>query len=208
MKKEEENMDWEKESPQLATLNKSNSFYVPDNYFENLSEQIINQVALKEINLNDLGFNTPSGYFENFENQLYSKIKLEEKTNLLIENNYGFEVPENYFEKSKIKIVEGISTKNKSNTKVTSLKFIRYAAAACILLTTTFGIYFNIQQTKNINYQLSKISNEEIETYLNQNIDASDVTLILQNLESKPVFTIEQSQLSDVEIKNYLDSTY
>ena len=207
MNKEDKNMEWEKEAPLLTAVNRENCFNVPINYFENLSEQIINQIKLAEIADQDLGFKTPFGYFDSLEEQIFAKINLKEKLGDISDNHHGFNIPENYFEPSKLRIEKSISGKKQSLRKILTINFIRFAAAACILLTTSVGIYFNIQRTSSIHYKLSRVSDEEIETYLNQNIEAADMPIILQNLENKPIFTIEQNQLSNDEIKNYLDLT-
>ena len=207
MNNEDENMDWEKDAPQLAAVTKENCFDVPAHYFENLSEQIINQIKLAEIADQDLEFKTPAGYFDNLEDQIFAEIALDEKLGDLSANNHGFVTPENYFDPAKLKIEKAILGKKQSFRKILTINFIRFAAAACILLTTSVGIYFNIQRTSSIHYKLSRVSNEDIESYLNQNIDAADMPIILQNLENKPIFTIEENQLSNDEIKNYLDLT-
>ena len=207
MNKENENMDWEKDAPQLAAIKVENCFNVPVNYFENLSEQITNQIKLAEIADQNLGFKTPNGYFDSLEEQIFAKINLEEKLGNSSANHQGFNIPENYFEPSKLRIEKALPGKKQSLRKILTINFIRFAAAACILLTTSVGIYFNIQRTSSIHYKLSRVSDEEIETYLNQNIEAADMPILLQNLENKPVFTIEQNQLSNDEIKNYLDLT-
>lgn len=205
MNKEDLNMDWEKDAPQLAGIKVENCFSIPAHYFENLSEQITRQIKLAEIADQDLGFKTPVGYFGSLEEQVFSKINLEEKLGDISANHHGFNIPESYFESLKLKTEKAILVKKPSLRKTLTINFIRFAAAACILLTTSVGIYFNIQRTSSIHYRLSKVSNEDIETYLNQNVEAADMAIILQNLENKPVFTIEQNQLSNDEIKNYLD---
>ncbi|TKB98894.1 hypothetical protein [Pedobacter cryophilus] len=205
-KEEDDNMNWEKDAPLLNSIEKSNSFSMPDGYFENLSENIINQISLENLASKSSAFKTPHSYFENFESQLFSKIALEDKKEEFTKNDAGFKTPINYFEISKKQL--NTNTKKQKQAKILTLNLIRFAAAACILLTTTLGIYFNVQRTNSINYQLSKVSDEDIETYLKQNTDATDVPLILENLEDQPIFTLDQNQVTDEEIKNYIESTY
>jgi hypothetical protein len=205
-KEEDDNMNREKDTPLLNALGKINSFSVPDSYFKNLSENIINQISLENLSLKSSSFKTPNSYFENFESQLFSQIALENLKEEFAKNDAGFETPVNYFEISNKQLNPNF--KKPKQAKISNLNLVRFAAAACILLTTTLGIYFNIQRTNSINYQLSKVSDEDIENYLKQNIDATDVPTILENLDDRPIFTFDQNQVTEEEIKNYIESTY
>lgn len=204
MNKEEEYMDWEKDAPLLASLKKEQPFNVPDGYFEHLTAQIISEVKLES--LKQTSFSTPENYFFNLKSQLLSQIILEEIKEDVIKENTGFTVPANYFTTSASEIQRSVIGQKKK-TRILKLSFIRYAAAACILLTTSFGIYFNIQQTSSLSSQLSKISNDDLEYYLQQHTDATDLPVIIDHLEDKSIFDIDKSQLSSSELNDLLELT-
>jgi hypothetical protein len=97
-----------------AMKGKANGFVVPENYFEELPDQIVVRVALpeggefpvsesyfiqseEEINAGTLipmenGFNVPEGYFENFEANLEARLHLESHL-----PKTESEIPEGYF---------------------------------------------------------------------------------------------------------------
>lgn len=208
MSNKEENIDLAIEAPFLAALNKEPVFFVPNQYFETLKDQITSQIELEEIGKKNNAFETPKEYFENSAANLLARITIEEKIENTTSNQNGFTIPENYFSISKSNIENSLGLKKQKTAKIINLSFIRIAAAACILITCTIGIYLNINRTNNIHYQLSKISDEEIETYLSQNTDISDVSLIVENLDPKAAFSLDNTQISKDEINIYLESTY
>ena len=206
MNREDDLTNWEKDVPLLASLKREDGFVIPENYFKNLSEEIIKQIKVEDLAGKKSDFQVPESYFETLENKIQSAILLEHRKDLLRANHSGFAIPNEYFESNKTVIISKTRIEKSNFGKIISLKFIRYAAAACILLTASFGIYFNIQRTNNINYQLTKVSDDDIETYLKQNVEAADVPLIIENLENKP-FSLDKNQLNADEIDAYLKTS-
>ncbi|MBU0697287.1 MAG: hypothetical protein KKE39_12315 [Bacteroidetes bacterium] len=201
MKKEDDYIDWEKEAPHLYAIPKENAFKVPKRYFNELHPHLLSQVTLEDLGKESV-FEVPENYFNQLQSQIISQIKIDE----LINQNNGFKAPENYFKEAQQKIKIAVKTPKKS-TKIFNLNFIRYAAAACILLTTSVGIYFNISRQQNVSYQLSKLPNEAIENYLLLHTDANDLPAILNHLDNKSVFSLNKDQLTDDQIKDYLEYT-
>ncbi|MBK0381874.1 hypothetical protein I5M32_02790 [Pedobacter sp. SD-b] len=202
MNTEDKNMERENGAPLLAAIDQTNPFKVPENYFDDLSNKIIGEIkisALSKINT----FITPHNYFDDLSNQIINQINLEKIKN----NSTDFAVPDGYFEDAKLKILNAVKPQKKSFSKVIRFSFIRYAAAACILLMTSAGIYLNIHQTKNLSYQLSQVPDEEIESYLKQHTDNADVPLIIENLPEKPSFSSDKSNLTDEEILELINNT-
>lgn len=207
MKKIEDISNWELKTPLLASLKKINGFIVPNSYFDTLSKNIINQVKIEELTGRDSLFEVPTNYFDSLGSEIKATIYLASKKDSLNSKNEGFTLPNHYFEISKAEIIAKIDLKKSSFKKIISLKFIRYAAAACVLLTTSVGIYLNVKQSNNINYQLSKVSGDAIENYLKQTVESSDVPVIIKNLENKPVFSLDENQLKADDIDSYLKTT-
>ena len=207
MNKEQDIINWEKDAPLLASLKRENNFLVPPLYFKNLLEEIINQIKIEETFGKNPTYKIPEDYFETLESKIQSAIFLEDKKDSTKAINAGFAIPNEYFESNKVEIISKTRIEKSNLGKIISLKFIRYAAAACILLTTFFGIYTNIQRSNNVNYQLSKVSDEAIESYLKQTVEPSDVPVIIENLENKPVFCLDGNQLHADDIDAYLKTS-
>ncbi len=179
MKSEDETMEPnEQEVPILAKIAKTCVFSVPDNYFEILSQQIKSQIEIHETVSKENGFLVPQTYFEDLTEEVKAAIYLHTIKETLSKDS-GFSVPENYFSNSRNQIHRRL----KQKTKVRKLSFIRYAAAACILLTTSLGAYFNVQHANSIGKQLSKVPVEEIENYLKRNTDAGDIPMLIENID-------------------------
>lgn len=193
MKSEDEHMDLQKEAPNLTAISKENAFEIPEGYFENLNEQILNQVKIDELVENKNSFNVPTNYFEHLASQIQSEIYLD-NLKPADTNNSGFNVPIDYFENAEKRIQKNIIPKAKK-AKFSKLQFVRYAAAACILLTTTLGIYFNVKYTTSVDQQLSKIPASEIETYLNQHTDGSDLPMLMENIDEDTNLGMEDFKL-------------
>lgn len=208
MNQKEENIDLAKEAPILAALSKEYPFLVPNQYFETLKEQINHQILIEAIDSKIDVFETPKGYFEELSSNLLARIAVKEKLEATLSSQNGFSVPENYFSNGKTEIENAISPKKQQKAKIVNLSFIRIAAAACVLITCAIGIYLNINSTNNIHHQLSKIPREEIEAYLSQNTEISDVSLIVENLDPKTAFSLDNSEISKDEISIYLETTY
>ena len=57
----------------IDTINTS-GFKVPDDYFSQVEEQILNEAGLKS-KVDASGFNVPDSYFENLDNKIIDKLK-------------------------------------------------------------------------------------------------------------------------------------
>ncbi|HET8828869.1 MAG TPA: hypothetical protein VFM79_05990 [Pelobium sp.] len=195
MKSEDENMELQKEAPNLAAINKQNTFKTPDGYFESLNEQIVNQVNIIDALDHQNEFDVPAGYFENLEQQVQSAIYLED---IKAQNTVtkDFDVPVGYFADAEKRIKNSITTKPKKSN-IIQLYFVRYAAAACILLTTSLGVYINIKHSTSVDYQLSKIPAKEIEIYLNQHTDASDLPMLMESIDEDANLDLDDFELEN-----------
>ena len=114
--------DWKKEAPILAAMEAANPFTVPNNYFEELKEQLTARLTIESITggVKDGAFTVPEGYFENLDEQIISRVKLEQLTKEI--SSEGFSIPDGYFEQlqnsinSRINIEELVSNNEKDFT--------------------------------------------------------------------------------------------
>ncbi len=115
----------------------------------------------------------------------------------------------NYFsslgEKIKTKIDKSEKKESKPIVKKLTTSWFGYAAAACITAIIAFGLYLNTG-TKNVNNQLSDIPATEIVNYLQLYSDAGDAPVIMENLGDKPRLSELDATVSELEIKQYLES--
>lgn len=76
------------------TYHKELGFKLPDNYFENLEDQLMDHVSLTSELSDDAGFKTPGGYFDTLTDELVVHASLKDA----IGDDHAFTVPDGYFE--------------------------------------------------------------------------------------------------------------
>jgi hypothetical protein len=161
----------------MAAEDKKNGYSIPNGYFDNLSENIRISIFLSEIEhkKSDNGFITPRNYF----NELESKLS---------------KIPRNF-----------TNSAPKKTLKIISLNFIKYAVAATFLLISAFAFYTYTNSNNNLQNKLGSLSNEDIEVYLQNTTNASDVPLLIENVDD---IKIDVSKNIDTQsVKNYLSET-
>jgi len=160
-------------------------FAIPENYFEELSSNIQGRIAIEEFTAaQNEAFSVPEGYFDNLQQQINARILVEEA---LAETEENFTVPAGYFDKLTQDILnktvneQVVKRKGVVRSLVTTVAF-KYAAAACFALVIGGGILLNQSPNNPVNAhnnsflhkQVSTISVSDIESYLQQDVDAND----------------------------------
>ncbi|MFI5450614.1 hypothetical protein ACHMWN_00480 [Pedobacter sp. UC225_61] len=195
MKKKDEDMEWEMEAPYLASLPRTTPYSAPDKYFNDLTTRINQSVFVDGLmQKENQGFTIPQNYFEDLSIQIESRIAVEQ-LNALVKND-GFKTPVNYFDKLNADILSKTSG-TAQKTKVVRLwqtDFMKYASAACFILITASGLYFNQQSTLKEDRKV-ELANEQ----LLYDIDESVIIDHIQ--ESQAPTTISAS---DTEMENYI----
>lgn len=192
-------------------------FVNPDDYFENLSNQILRKNYLDALKSDKL-FTTPENYFNENLINIESKVFLSsiDKQNIfepsseyfnelnvnillktvLVESTNVFKTPDLYFEKTENKILE----KAREEVKIKSISdyfttWITYAAAACILLVSTVSIV-RFSKTTNSTYQLgtetkivtiADLNKSDIKQYLQENVNTEEVIQELSTNTTKHI---------------------
>jgi len=192
---QDENMEWEKEAPQLASLPRTTPYSVPDNYFNELQNRINQSVFVDGLmQKENQGFTVPQNYFEDLGNQIQSRIALEQIKSLV--NTDGFKTPDNYFEKLQTNILSKTTeAPQKSKTvRLWGSGLIRYASAACFVVVTASVLYFNqqsrIQQTASL-----ELAKEQV-------LYDIDESTILEHIQESQTATT--NTVSDTEMENYI----
>lgn len=186
-------------------------FIVPENYFEELAGNITSRIAIEEIlDKEESGFAVPHGYFENLEQQIQSRIMVEEA---LAEKPEGFAVPEGYFDRLTENILDKTTRQEKEERRGVVRRMFasaafRYATAACLALAVGGTLYLNRtlspeeqHQSSFLHKSLSAISVDDIQTYLQSQLDANDTHTLMD--ESKQ---IDAENLSK-DLQDALDTT-
>lgn len=214
MKADIENNEWKEEAPYLAGLKKENPFSVPENYFDALSETIVNSVYVAELKegIPVPGFTVPDQYFS----LLHDRILAE--TDLLnsLPSSEGFSVPDQYFQKLQSKILDRVAVEKQTPTaieeeiavvkaapagksKIVRLwhsGLLKYASAACFVLATTFGLYLNQQHQVTRNAAANDIANEQ----MLYDISEQDVIDHVQGTTADA----KTDSKADAELENYI----
>ncbi|HWZ36066.1 MAG TPA: hypothetical protein VNW51_07905 [Mucilaginibacter sp.] len=120
MARDIENKEWLNDYDQLKQVSKTNSFTVPESYFNELSDRIKSVVKLDEMknSISPNGFSVPENYFENLAANIQSRITVEE---MLDVQNTGLTVPENYFDELNSNIQSRIAIEQAMTGSVKSL---------------------------------------------------------------------------------------
>lgn len=200
---DEMNEGWEKQAPTLAAIEKENPFLLPTGYFEKMAEQIHAQINIHQFDTDSSILEMPENYFDNLEERITSVIKMEQLKGSDVSEIYT--IPENYFNTLEGEITSKVYSKS-SQPKIRTLisKWTTYAAAACIMGFIGIGVYLNTKNN-NIENQFSKLPSDEIVNYLQLYSDVGDAPIILKSLDNKIEFSDINSEISDQEIKQYLE---
>jgi hypothetical protein len=149
-------------------------------------------------------FDIPKGYFNDLEYQIFNKLTKEKNV-----SKEGFEIPDNYFDDFEQRLTNKLDNDSKKTT-VFSLKriIIKISIAASFLLLLGLGYkYFN-----NTSVDLNQIAMNDIEIWMDENIDYLDTNLISETLNINDLDNFHNfnetdiiNQLDGIEIESILD---
>ena len=202
---------------------KSDTYKVPENYFEGLATSILLKIRGQKNS-----YFVPVGYFENLSDSILQKIKSNNSNNkineelsviapslIAVRNINCYTVPENYFETFSLRVY------NKP-TKIVSLHskftFVKYAAAAVIVSVIAFGGFFSSKNndqtyamynaTKNIDIEksISNLSDNEIRKVLNADQSLASNSNTTSALPYKNLDDLNQEfqYVTDEEMESYI----
>jgi major membrane immunogen (membrane-anchored lipoprotein) len=205
-------------SPLLAKMDKTNPFSVPEGYFQQLSDNILE----KTIYLPSFGNapvskpDVPEGYFENLATSILQKIKAkaeetpaEELKNLSpllysLKSEQVFTVPNGYFEGFADTVVSRINTRQQA--KVVSFAsrtrlIFKYAAAAVITGLVAVGSFLALQKSDDPGLNPSPAIAASETAAISQEIK------LAQQFKSESEIRNEIEKLPTEEIVIYLEKT-
>jgi len=151
----------------------------------------------------ETGFTTPTHYFDELTESINAKITVE-KFKAVVQND-GYTVPDNYFEKLQANILAKTTAQIQPETKPKVVRLwksgiVKYASAACFLLVTGLGLYFNNQQSPTQKTTSADLATEQMlydidEQVIIDHISSTDIT------QPKPAVT-------DTDLENYILTNY
>jgi hypothetical protein len=207
------NNDWQEEAPKLASIKNKNPFSVPEGYFDSLGEHLNSRIFLLEIHPEKANeFTVPEGYFDTLTDHIEGRIFTEKLKEEVIGNN--FTVPEGYFDTLQTRLNERIE----EPVKVISIRrrlvpsWLSYAAAACIMIAVSSGLYFNIKNNrvntpaKTSTTDLSKVSDDEILQYLKVRSTRQDMPAIVETLGDNIPNPVIDEDIPTEDLQEYLNN--
>ncbi|MBC7418011.1 MAG: hypothetical protein H7325_07635 [Pedobacter sp.] len=205
MNKEIENNEWVGLAPSLAKMITRTPFTTPESYFEALEEQTKTAIFFAEIIDNEQknGLQVPPLYFTVLSENIATTLKLSEN----ITSEQAFSVPVNYFNQLQDKLAAKITSSKVAKTskiiRLLNTNLVKYATAACLLLVSSFGIYFYNQHTTSETEILS-----QTEVLKNQFLYDIDESTIIQNIGTENPIESKNVSVTDTEMENYLLNHY
>lgn len=192
MKKIDENIEWHLEAPYLVSLPRTMPFHVPENYFDELSTSINQNVFLNSFSSKEnQNFNVPENYFETLTSQIETSIGLQQ-INL---KDDGFNTPTNYFEKLQAKIVAKTVAKPTKNIRLWASDINKYAAAACVILISAFTLFLN-QKAKINTKNDAELANEQL-------LYGIDESVIIEHIQEKSTVSNTDTDLENYILNNF-----
>jgi hypothetical protein len=192
----------------IEAFNTGKGLTVPENYFDELSSKIQSRINIEEfVNNKAAGHTVPADYFENLEMQVSSRIVVEEMLN----TEEDFAVPAGYFDKLNTVIINKTIKQDEIIRRGVVRKMFatgafKYAAAACFALVVGTGILIAELTTPPaavahdktyLHKALSTVSTGDIQTYLQDDVDATETQHIVGD---------ETSAADDANLNNALQS--
>ncbi len=216
-------------SPVLAEIKNVNIFSVPPSYFNNLAEDIIQNINQVYTRVNNFSSVTPykveEKYFDNLSNSILIKIRNQKKESSEVVDELNsiapllntinkaplFSLPKGYFED--FKVVPKSFIKPKAKLVTITQNFSRYSVAAVITALMVVAVYVitgkidkgSEAQAVNVKSAVQNLRDEEIIEFLRKHSSLSNTKDVSSQRKSPaPQFYESLKQMTDEEIQQYL----
>lgn len=202
MKTDLENNAWKAEAPYLASLPVVNPFRVPEGYFGNLPDQLKTSLYAEKLKAQfpETGFTVPEDYFTSLEWCIQAETSAAALP--VFGDQPGFSTPEGYFQGLQSRIMEQTVLLEQPAPAPKAVRLwhtdlVRYAAAACFILMSAFGLYLNQQHDRQL-AAAAELANEQ----MLYDIDEQD---IIDHVEG---ITGDKQTLASADLESYLLNNY
>ncbi len=212
----------------LPAATKQTPFDLPEDYFTHLSGTITRKAKATEIVTlqgimpwtdtdKQTPFVLPENYFAQFEQNLFHHLfhtepSVQDEIGTLsplladLKQESPYQVPAGYFPEPTIQ------PRVKEHPAARSIKWARWAAAACILVIFGLGGWQMFNPLKEIipptlEQQLTRVPEEKIKNWLANNIDEMDINSLSSNIARSEITAHSSlSHFSDEDIQEYLEA--
>jgi hypothetical protein len=191
----------------LASIKTEKIFETPQGYFDTLAQQVMQKIKAQEV-----------------EEDASSEIRALSPMLYSIQNENVFDVPRGYFEN----LTNDILDKVKPQPKVVKMQsrvgtFFKYAVAAAFTGVMALGVFkftgptdkvelpgyvTEGLQVKDIDQELSKISDDEIEKFLEANGTDVKTAIVANSVDKNELPAQEDYLLDEKTLDNYLNSIH
>ncbi|HVG42654.1 MAG TPA: hypothetical protein VM888_13675 [Chitinophagaceae bacterium] len=216
-------------SPLIAEIENVNIYSVPAFYFDNLPQNILQNINSANEPLKQVSPITPykveERYFDNLPENILQKIRNDKKksTEIIdelkdiapsintISKSPVFSVPNGYFQNFNVSPERSI--RPRTRLFVTSKQVTRYAVAAVITALMAVGVYLTIgkvdrrsrEQAVNVKSAVQSLRNEEIIEFLRMHAPRNKTGNVSSQKKSAAFKYYESlKQMTDEEIQQYL----
>jgi hypothetical protein len=209
-------------APVLAAISSEMPYKTPENYFDNLPDNISVEAFLAMIS--GTTFTISADYFNTFADRVLRKINQQKVSEELQEispflaklsKENVYKIPQHYF--NSLQSLEAVKVENKVKSISTRFvsKWISYAAAAVItgVLITGAYMYTNHKGNFDLTNEINKVSDDELQNYLSLSIAhpaavANEETT--SNINAPETLDVKQEMqfVSDEELQEYINENY
>lgn len=197
--------DFLKNAPILASISKENPFAIPFNYFESLNDDLNVRIQIEDLRFKtEDEFQLPGNYFNTLTERIENHIQTGTIQSLVPSG--GFQVPDSYFAELTDRIHSNIQeAKVPQKPKNVFASWLRYSAAASVVLVAGFFLYLNTS-VYSINKKLADVPDQEIISYLQIHSTIGDTPFIIENLSEEGLQNVS-TDVSSEDLEQYINST-
>lgn len=196
-------------------LAKQGTYKLPEGYFEQLPDQILETVTGNIAGnwTKGMPYQAPKQYFELLPKQVTAAAQNRSALDEL-PKQVPYSVPEDYFASLPLQATQAaLAASAKAAAAVIPLGRriwlqVKWSAAALLLLGTSFGILEHDREAPiNAEKSISRLPTTSIDAYINQHIDdlSTDMFITSSNIPTGNTDKRTAANLQDDEILNYLD---
>src|SRR5690606_4725428 len=190
-----------------------NLFSVPENYFSNLTNDILQRKNI--IDSTQKALSIPENYHKELTDDILMRVREEELKQKVSKD--GFSVPAQYFKQLESAILEKTSTKDTqiiSLPKPRRLSWLKYMSAASIALVVSLFVFFQLTERKveptnaQVDNIIDEIPADEIISYLAFYSETGDYIKLSEELERLEEQSDDfEDSFSSEEIESYLENS-
>ena len=190
-------------APILSSIDKNTGFKVPENYFQNIEENVFSVMKVNNVEFKKPlnSFKVPATYFDTIEDTVLAKLKAEA---LQVENNKEVIISEDYFESLENKVISKL--KEQPTEKVFRLKnIVKYVAPLAVAASLVF-IFMLKSEPATVTFD-SVATNDIVQFVENgfADLDTESIVTMYSDIELSDNFITSVSEEEAYDYLNEID---